>query len=129
MNHHLELYIGGYAQGKTEYVQALYPEAEMVQRYDGRNTADILVWNKFHLAVKELLAEGKSKEEILELVWQANKQCKKLVIISDEIGNGIVPMEKDERLWREETGRILCSIAGQADKVERIICKLPQRIK
>lgn len=129
MNHHLELYIGGYAQGKTEYVQALYPKAEMVRMYDGRTKADILVWNKFHLAVKKLLGEGKSKEDILELVWQANKQCKKLVIISDEIGHGIVPMEKDERLWREETGRILCSIAGQADKVERIICKLPQRIK
>lgn len=125
----MELYIGGYAQGKTEYVKGLYPHAEMADRYDISCRSDIFVWNRFHLAVKQLLSEGKSKEDILELVWAASRNCGKLIIVSDEIGNGIVPMEKEDRLRREETGRILCKIAERSDKVERIICGIPQRIK
>lgn len=125
----MELYIGGYAQGKTEYVKGLYPNAEIADMYDGSSRSDIFIWNRFHLSVKQLLSEGKTKEDILEMVWAASRNCGKLIIVSDEIGNGIVPMEKEDRLRREETGRILCKIAERADKVERIICKIAQRIK
>jgi len=125
----MELYIGGYAQGKTAYVKEMYPAAEVIEMFDASCRAEIIIWNRFHLAVRKYLAEGKGKEEILDLVWQARDCCKQLIIVSDEIGNGIVPMEKEDRLCREETGRILCKIAAQADKVERIICGIPQRIK
>lgn len=125
----MELYIGGYAQGKTDYVRKLYPNAQMEERYDGVCETEVFIWNHFHLAIKQLMAEGKSKEEILELVWHADDNCGKLVIVSDEIGNGIVPLEKEDRLYREETGRILCRIAQRSEKVERIVCGIAQRIK
>ena len=51
------------------------------------------------------------------------------IIISDEIGNGIVPMEHEEREYRELTGRLLCELANKADRVERIVCGIGERIK
>ena len=50
-------------------------------------------------------------------------------VISDEIGNGIVPNDPLEREWREETGRLLRRIAKDADRVVRVVCGLPQVIK
>ena len=51
------------------------------------------------------------------------------MIICDEIGNGIVPLDAFEREYREHTGRILIELAGKADEVVRIICGIQQRIK
>ena len=45
-----------------------------------------------------------------------------VILISDEIGYGIVPFDKEERFYRELTGRIMCEVAKKANSVERIIC-------
>ena len=42
-----------------------------------------------------------------------------IVIITDEIGSGIVPLDVKEREWREVHGRICCQLAGRADTVSR----------
>ena len=51
------------------------------------------------------------------------------IIISDEIGCGIVPEDSEERLWREETGRCLCDIAKRCDEVWRVFCGIGIKIK
>ena len=51
------------------------------------------------------------------------------IIISDEIGNGIVPVNSFEREYRERTGRILVELAGRAEEVVRVICGIGQKIK
>ena len=51
------------------------------------------------------------------------------IVIMDEIGSGIIPLEKSERLWREQTGRAGCRIAGYADTVIRLCCGIPEIIK
>ena len=50
-------------------------------------------------------------------------------MISDEIGNGIVPMDAFEREYREQTGRILIELAKEAEEVIRVICGIGQKIK
>ena len=50
-------------------------------------------------------------------------------IICDEVGNGIVPMDAFEREYRERLGRFLIEVAKRADRVERIMCGIGQRIK
>lgn len=124
----MELVIGGYAQGKLAHVLAKYPGAVILDEKEDKK-ADVLVWNAFHRSVRELLAEGMDREAILALAEEKERGCNLLVIIADEIGGGIVPMEVEERTWREETGRILCRIAARADRVERIVCGIPQIIK
>ena len=51
------------------------------------------------------------------------------VIIADDISCGVVPIEADIRLWREETGRALTALAACSDTVTRVFCGLPARIK
>lgn len=129
----MELYIGGRAQGKLNYVLTKYPKAEC---FDENNftlltnweAKEIIVWNHFHLSMKKMIGEmgvEKAKAYVRETISQQNN----LVIISDEIGNGIVPMDESDRVYREETGRMLVEIAGKAVRVERIICGLAQVIK
>jgi len=52
-----------------------------------------------------------------------------LVIVTDELGCGIVPMEKRDRLWREMTGRICTCLAAKADEVTRVVCGIGTRLK
>ena len=52
-----------------------------------------------------------------------------VVISSDLIGSGIVPMDAFDRCWREVTGRVLTDIASKADEVYRVTCGIEQRLK
>lgn len=51
------------------------------------------------------------------------------VILCDEVGCGIVPIEKEERLWREEVGRLCCYLAERAEHVYRVFCGIGTKIK
>ena len=51
------------------------------------------------------------------------------IIISREIGSGIVPMDAGERAWRERHGALLQKLAHSSRQVTRIFCSLPQPLK
>lgn len=108
------LIVGGSYQGKTEYATTTFPKAKY--------------FNQAHLFVQKRLEEGKTQEEILSEIRSATSEGQ-WVIISDEIGNGIVPMEDTDRAWREATGRILIELAKDADEVHRVVLGMGQRIK
>lgn len=110
----MELYIGGYKQGKFNYVLTK------------REVQEGRIWNEFHLWFKEKMKEGASPEEEAERYLKEHPDC---VIISDEVGNGIVPVDPFEREYRERLGRMLIEIASRAERVERVICGIGQRIK
>lgn len=104
------LVIGGKNQGKSEFVNKNFPEMKVI--------------NGFHNIAREYMTEGKSIHKLLdEIIEEAD------VIISDEIGCGIVPSEKFDRDWREETGRALCSIAERAEAVYRVTAGIALKIK
>ena len=73
-----------------------------------------------------MLTAGKEPEQILLSFLHEKRDC---IVICDEIGNGIVPIDPLEREYRERTGRILIEIAKQADEVVRVICGIGQKIK
>jgi adenosylcobinamide kinase/adenosylcobinamide-phosphate guanylyltransferase len=108
------LIIGGSYQGKTEYALTNFPKARFS--------------NQAHLFIKKRLEEGKSEADILaemrEMVADGD-----WVIISDDIGNGVVPLDKTDRQWREICGRVLIEIAKEATEVHRVILGIGQRIK
>lgn len=125
------LVIGGAYQGKTEWVQENFqdyknvsPERLLQENREGKRTAGVYI-NRFHMIVKQWLQTGKDCKEAMTLL----RKNPSWLIVSDEIGNGIVPMEKDDREWRECTGRILCELAKDADEVYRIHCGIPCIIK
>ena len=51
------------------------------------------------------------------------------ILVTDEIGYGIVPVDPFEREYREETGRICCLLAERSEEVWRVCCGLGTRLK
>lgn len=127
----MKLVIGGTAQGKLEYVLLKYDlQKNMV--WDGCIQNDIerkerlVIINHFHQWVKNRMISGGCPEDEIMSFLDCNEDC---IIICDEIGNGIVPIEPFEREYRERVGRILVQLAKRAEEVERIICGIGQKIK
>ena len=127
----MKLIIGGYAQGKLsaalcacEGRKTVVWEEEFKQEDYEEDT--VLIINRLHVWVRKCLEEERNPEMELKAVLDAHPNC---IIICDEIGNGIVPMEPFEREYRERTGRILIMLANLAEEVERITCGLKQKLK
>ena len=52
-----------------------------------------------------------------------------VIMISREIGSGVVPLEKSERVWRELHGAVLNELARRAERVVRVFYGLGETIK
>ncbi len=76
----------------------------------------------YELAVKQLMARG-----IDPLGFTEKLSCD--IVIMNEIGCGIIPLDKGEREWREMTGRAGCIIAERAETVYRVCCGIATVIK
>ena len=63
------------------------------------------------------------------IFWEKAESNRKLVVIGNDITKGIVPMEKENRLWRDVTGWAYQELAAKADKVDIIWYGLNQTIK
>ena len=107
------LIIGGAHQGKTAYAKEHF-EKESV------------IIDEYHLKVKKQLEEEEDPLKEAENLLTENENC---VIISDEVGYGLVPVDAFLRKYREAVGRVNCYLAGQADQVIRVICGIGTRIK
>ena len=53
----------------------------------------------------------------------------KAIVTCSEVGAGIVPLDAQERAWREAVGRMSCELASQADAVVRMVCGIPVVLK
>ena len=134
----MKLIIGGYSQGKLNYALRKIGE-NGYQICDGTlsdhinsdtaetdTTNTIVIVNHLHTFIKTSMQRGENpKESILDFVTKY-PDC---ILISDEIGNAIVPMDAFEREYREQTGRILIELAKEAEEVIRVICGIGQKIK
>lgn len=69
---------------------------------------------------------GESAQRIFEAQCEALKDA---VIIGKDFSGGIVPMDAETRLWREENGRLNNAIAARADHVIRMFCGIAQVLK
>ena len=129
----MKLIIGGYAQGKLNYTVTKYnvaedhvfesvlPTSEELEKLTGT-----IIVSSLHKWIRKRIKEGGRPEEEIASFVKKNPDC---IIICDEIGNGIVPMDPFERVYRERTGRILVKLAKDAEEVERVVCGIAQKIK
>ena len=128
----MELFTGGQYQGKTTYVRNLFPDIKYI---DGRERSLIeneklsFIWDDFEASITELVESGLDDAGIKERIISILQKNQGIIIISRETGNGVVPIDGEQRRCRELTGRILCEISGMADKVTRIVCGIPQKLK
>ena len=64
-----------------------------------------------------------------ELAGELIRANPELVVITDEIGCGIVPMDAGERIYRECAGRVCTELAAFSGKVYRVSCGIGVLIK
>lgn len=83
------------------------------------------VIKNYHILVKRLFMNGGDPIAFTEKLCRAYAQ----VVIMDEIGCGIVPIDKTERLLRETVGRCGCIIAENSTIAVRVCCGIPTIIK
>ncbi len=108
----VKLYIGGAYEGQLELARRENPEA--------------VIHADFQETVREALARG---EDPCALARTLCAQEPEAVVVSDEVGAGIVPLRKEDRVWREAVGRALCEIAEHAESVTRVTCGIGVRIR
>jgi len=105
------LVIGGFAAGKRAWVRDHLGRREEDFSRDPSDNCPVLY---------DLQELGLSGPEAL-----ADKE----VVICNEIGSGLVPVDPAERARRERVGRLCCALAAQADQVVRVVCGVGTVIK
>lgn len=128
----MELFIGAAGQNKLENV-TLKLDLMNCKTADGADCndeefAEARIVNHVHLYVKNHLQQLKT-DEGQERFFQCLFEQENKILIGDEIGCGIIPLDAGEREYREIYGRMMCRIAQNARRVTRLICGVHQVIK
>lgn len=126
----MKLVIGGCWQGKTEYASERYHIGKE-EWMDGKTCeAESLFHAKamrnFHEYIKNRMEEGKDVTGLAEKLIKENSQ---IILVTDEVGYGIVPLEKKDREWREQCGRICTKLAQDSEEVIRVCCGIGTLLK
>ena len=110
------LIIGGAGQGKLDYVlqKTGYGPAQVARTPEEARTRPVFAG----------LEDWPELDEAALL--EANPD---VILICDEVGCGVVPVEPAQRARREAVGRLCCRWAERAERVERIFCGLPMVLK
>ena len=122
----MRLIIGGKNQGKRAYACAQYglTEADFAATLEEARTKKALY--AAHEIVAELLRREEEPQAAFRAVLRENPG---LIILCDELGCGVVPMEPFDRAWREAVGRLCVALAQEAESVERVFCGLGMKLK
>ena len=109
----MKLYIGGVYQGQEELARSENPGAE--------------IFVDFHETIRTAVLKG--GQDPREFARDFCDKHPDAVVAANEVGAGVVPMEKEDRMFREAVGRALCVIAQNCETVTRCVCGIGVRIK
>ena len=124
----MEMIIGGAYQGKTDYAKAKYPDLNWIDGASGSEeelmTAQgVLDFQKY---IREELKRCDDVSDLAEKIISRNPE---LVIVSQEVGYGVVPVDAFDRKYREAVGRVCTKLAAYSSKVTRVVCGIGTVIK
>ena len=112
------LVVGGTASGKRAYVENVlgYRTSEM--------SVGVIDSKPVVTDLQDLVAAspGKYLDFLPALLDKA-------VVVVCETGSGVVPVDRAQRVAREETGRLCILLAERAERVVRLVCGVPTVIK
>ncbi len=138
--------IGGMSQGKRDFAVRTFLASNYLESgsemgdaaaKEGENRVavdfadgEIVSWEVFqkamyaydlHQMIRRKLEMGEDPKWLEDKMWkQLVEGCPERILITDEIGCGIVPLDPFERQYRELTGRICCKLAAAAAEVWRV---------
>lgn len=119
----MTLIIGGTGQGKLNYVMHHFPVTEQDV---GDTLGEWQVIYPLQEIIRTLLAQN------IDPLTALSEHCSthpEVIYICDEVGSGVVPLEPEQRDWREAVGRCCVMLAARANRVERIFCGLSMVLK
>ena len=71
----------------------------------------------------------KKNEDVSDLAEKLIQCNPGVLLVSDEVGYGVVPMDAFDRAYREAVGRICTKLAAYSDEVTRVVCGIGTVIK
>lgn len=118
---------GGAYQGKKDFAKTRF-DCEILNgdNCDLKSVFTAKCVSNYHQLVKRLVENG---DDVVSYTERLCRENPNLIVIINEIGCGIVPLEKSDRIWREQVGRAGSLIAKNSDTVVRLICGIPTVIK
>ncbi len=74
-------------------------------------------------------AEEAVSSDLRDLISLCRENSKELILITNEVGDGLIPETPVSRMYRDALGRINCLTAHLADRVVLMTCGLPLVLK
>lgn len=136
----MRLIIGGAYQGKLSFAMELAKKTDQMTENKQMEAYEVAegcrdsfeaalkcrIIHGLHEYIRRLLKEGKNVDDFLHAVQRQNPH---VIITSDELGCGIVPLDPKDREWREVSGRASVKVAQISGEVYRMVCGIASRIK
>lgn len=122
------LVFGGAYNGKLDFVKTKFniddDEIYFCNGYSIEYEKKVICG--LHIFIKSCVINDMDSLEILN---NNLHRLKDKIIICDEICSGIVPIEKIDRIWREQTGKSVKFLSDNSEKVYRIFFGIEEEIK
>ena len=121
----MKMVIGGAFQGKTAYAQRTFGISEEDWADGEVCTSGELFHCRGVRHFHEFIKRSMLRKENLSMF--AKELCSKnpdIVIVTNELGYGVVPPDRFDREFRETDARICTELAAFSDEVHRVVCGL-----
>ena len=124
----MEMIIGGAYQGKADYAKAQFPDVDW--KFGGEITEEELLKAAGVLGSQEYIRKAlKAGEDLTGLAEKLAQQDPDVILVSEEVGYGIVPADAFERQYREAVGRVCTALAAKSRRVTRVVCGIGTVLK
>ena len=111
------LILGGIGAGKTAYARSLgYTDADF--------TTDVSDEKPVLVGLEALVRRDPEQADALLLPL-----LQKELVLCCEVGSGVIPLERQDRVWRDAAGRLCVRLAKEASAVVRVVAGIPVVIK
>ena len=124
----MHLIIGGAYAGKLDFAREIYglTSEDVSDCREGRPDFSCKCIRHLEAFALDCVRRG---EDPVVFFRENKEKWEKSVLICRDISGGVVPMNKEDRRWREATGHLCQYLSKEADRVSRIFCGLEQRLK
>lgn len=124
----IKIIIGGAHQGKQEFAENKYGN---IQWIDARDCSLESLYTcqgilHFEIYIRRMLEEGRDTSQLTRGIVRQNPE---IIIVSQEVGYGLVPIDAFERKYREQVGRICTELTAQGAEVNRVVCGIGISLK
>ena len=120
---------GGAYQGMEEYAREKLEAANILQLSADMRDIDFSAADAFTGLEQFVLGCVQRGEQAVSYFDRQIDEWSDKIMIGLDFSCGVVPLDAQLRLWREENGRLNNYLAGHAERVVRLFCGIPQELK